>query len=128
MLIWPISTEHLSIPNKQAGTKEVLFIKASLHIWKHVGEPDENIYHIYKSALLITEDQSYLPLIIYLHTVDVDDMEYIQQKQITAQNKMSAITVHSGIKLFLNNIDARVVNRIMVLNIKLLEEIRLKEK
>ena len=55
-------------------------------------------------------------------------MEYIQQKQITAQNKMSAITVHSGIKLFLNNIDARVVNRIMVLNIKLLEEIRLKEK
>jgi hypothetical protein len=49
--------------------------------------------------------------IVYLHIVFVDDMEYIKQKQITAPNKMSAITVHSGIKLFLNNIDARVVYR-----------------
>jgi hypothetical protein len=47
--------------------------------------------------------------IVYLYIVFVDDMEYIKQKQITAPNKMSAITVHSGIKLFLNNIDARVV-------------------
>jgi hypothetical protein len=30
-------------------------------------------------------------LIVYLHTVFVDDMEYIQHKQITAPNKMSAI-------------------------------------